>query len=85
VFVPVEGVFYSGDSVVAGYLPNLEAGEPDDWRVWLTSLDRIESLAPSALVPGHGPILRDAEVGAALTKVRRVIEEAITQGHAPTQ
>jgi glyoxylase-like metal-dependent hydrolase (beta-lactamase superfamily II) len=85
VFVPAEGVLFSGDSVVAGYLPNLEAGTPSDWRAWLTSLERIEALAPRVLVPGHGPVLRDAQVGAALAEVRRVLEAAITQGHAPTQ
>jgi len=69
---------------VAGYLPNLTAGGPDDWRTWLISLSRIESLTVRLLVPGHGPVLRDDQVRRAISEVRRVLDEAIACGHAPT-
>jgi glyoxylase-like metal-dependent hydrolase (beta-lactamase superfamily II) len=85
VFVPAEGVLFSGDCVVAGYLPNLEAGGPAEWRTWLASLERIGALAPRTIVPGHGPILRDGDVPQTLAHVRRVIEAAIASGRAPTQ
>ena len=84
VFVPTEGLLFSGDCVVAGYLPNLTAGGPDDWRTWLISLSRIESLTVRLLVPGHGPVLRDDQVRRAISEVRRVLDEAIACGHAPT-
>jgi glyoxylase-like metal-dependent hydrolase (beta-lactamase superfamily II) len=82
--VPEEGVVFCGDCVVAGYLPNLEAGGPEDWRQWLTSLDRIGAVAPRLIVPGHGPILRGEQVRAAISEVRRVLEEALVRGCAPT-
>jgi glyoxylase-like metal-dependent hydrolase (beta-lactamase superfamily II) len=83
-FVPTEGVLFGGDCIVGGYLPNLEAGGPKDWRTWLASLDRIESLAPRLVVPGHGPVLRDDYVSRAIDEVRRVLKEAIACGRAPT-
>jgi len=84
VWAPEDGVLYTGDCVVCEYLPNLDAGGPADWRVWLASLDRIESLRPAVIVPGHGPVARGGEVQAAIGAVRRVIEEAIARGASPT-
>ena len=85
VFVPGEGALFTGDCVVAGYLPNLKAGGPEEWRTWLASLERISALTPRLIVPGHGPVLRDAQVPTALADVRRVLEDAIAEGRAPTQ
>jgi glyoxylase-like metal-dependent hydrolase (beta-lactamase superfamily II) len=84
VHVPEERVLFTGDCVVEGYLPNLEAGGPSEWRTWLVSLDRIAALEPELLVPGHGLPLRGAEVAAGIDRVRRVLERAIESGRPPT-
>ena len=62
VYVPSDGVLFCGDCLVNGYLPNLDAGSVDDWRIWLNSLDRIAALAPRIVVPGHGPVATGDEV-----------------------
>jgi cyclase len=84
VWVPREGVLYTGDCVVREYLPNLDAGTPADWPLWLESLDKIEALRPEFLVPGHGPVARGAEVESALDSMRSVLREAIESGLSPT-
>ncbi|MDB5082133.1 MAG: fold metallo-hydrolase [Chloroflexi bacterium] len=50
VYVPSEGVVYCGDCLVSYYIPNLEGGSMDDWRHWEQSLNRLEALAPVAIV-----------------------------------
>jgi len=78
VWIAGDGVAYTGDSVVSDYRPNLESGGPAEWRSWLDALDRIEALAASILVPGHGRILRGAgEIGRELERVRRCLREAL--------
>ena len=84
VWVPGEGVVYTGDCVVREYLPNLDAGAPSDWRLWLDSLDRVQSLKPEFIVPGHGPVARGAEIPSALDSIRGVLREAIRAGCSPT-
>jgi glyoxylase-like metal-dependent hydrolase (beta-lactamase superfamily II) len=84
VWVPQEGTLYSGDCLISGYLANLDAGGPEDWRVWLESLDRIEKLEPRHVVAGHGPVLSGAAIGEAFATVRRTLEEALEVGHSPT-
>ncbi|BDG06001.1 MBL fold metallo-hydrolase [Anaeromyxobacter oryzae] len=84
VWVPAEGVLFSGDTVVEGYLPNLEAGGPAEWSEWLRSLDRIAALAPPILVPGHGGVLRGPAVQAGIARVRVILERALATGRPPT-
>ena len=84
VWVPDDGVLFTGDCLIREYLPNLDAGTPADWRVWLESLARIETLKPAIVVAGHGPVSRGDEVPAVLETVRRVLIESIERGFAPT-
>lgn len=80
-----DGVLYCGDCLTNGYTPNLDASSPPDWELWLHSLDRIEQLAPRHLVPGHGPILTDAdEVSARIQHHRDIIHQALDRGYSPT-
>jgi cyclase len=84
VWVPEDGVLYTGDCLISEYLPNLDAGTREDWQVWLASLERIEALKPTIIVAGHGPVARGAQVRAIVDIVRRVLEESIARGFSPT-
>lgn len=84
VWVPDDRVLYTGDCLINRYLPNLDAGSVADWRIWLTSLDRVEALQPEVVVMGHGPVARGPEVQDVIDTVRGVLHEAIASGHSPT-
>jgi glyoxylase-like metal-dependent hydrolase (beta-lactamase superfamily II) len=84
VYVPSDGVLYCGDCLINGYLANLDAGSTDDWRVWLTSLDRVAALAPRTIVAGHGPVATGDEVPRMIENVRETLLESIQAGRSPT-
>ena len=84
VWVKQDAVLFSGDCLVNLYLPNLDAGTAIDWQKWLHSLDLIEQLKPSAIVPGHGPISTGDDIGRLIESVRGVLEQAIVDGYSPT-
>jgi cyclase len=84
VWVPRDGVLFTGDCVVREYLPNLDAGTIADWQLWLESLDRIERLKPGFIVGGHGPVSRGDEIPATLDAMRKVLRESIARGCSPT-
>jgi glyoxylase-like metal-dependent hydrolase (beta-lactamase superfamily II) len=84
VWVPSHEVLYCGDCLVNGYLPNLDAGNQEDWLIWLNALDRIDELAPQAVVPGHGPIAKGPDVPRLIASVREVLDDAIAKGQSPT-
>ena len=51
VYVPSESVLFVGDLVFRGRIPFV--GNADS-KGWLASLDRIETLKPKIVIPGHG-------------------------------
>lgn len=59
VWVPDARVVFAGDILFNGVIPIMWAGPVDNW---IAALDRIEGLAPKAVVGGHGPVGRLAEV-----------------------
>jgi glyoxylase-like metal-dependent hydrolase (beta-lactamase superfamily II) len=77
VFVPDAGVVATGDLLVAP-VPFAFNSFPSDW---IASLDSIRALAPTVIVPGHGPVMHDdsylRQVTAMLTAVRDQVASAI--------
>jgi cyclase len=52
VHVPDAGVVIAADVLFIGVTPVMWAGPVDNW---IAAIDRILALAPTAIVPGHGP------------------------------
>jgi glyoxylase-like metal-dependent hydrolase (beta-lactamase superfamily II) len=84
VWVPDDGVIFTGDCLMNGYLPNLDAGTIDDWKTWLKSLNRIAALRPQIAVAGHGPVAHGSDVLRIIDTVRQVLKESIDRGESPT-
>jgi glyoxylase-like metal-dependent hydrolase (beta-lactamase superfamily II) len=84
IFIPEDGVVYCGDLLLNRYLPNLNAGEKEDWKLWLISLDKIMSLHPEFIVPGHGDVINGSAIISEIERVRRVLEKAIDENKSPT-
>ncbi len=79
-----EQVLFCGDAIVTHYIPNLEDGSPEDWKVWLDSLGLIEEKNPDIIVPGHGDLITGQDIPKAVQRIRHIVQEAIRTGKAPT-
>lgn len=53
VYVPDAKVVFAGDIVFTGVTPIMWSGPVGHW---MDALDRIETLRPTTVVPGHGPV-----------------------------
>lgn len=84
IYSRTDNVLFCADCIVTDYIPNLEAGNRNDWQRWLTSLQIIENLAPEVVVPGHGQVMRGQEISTQIARMRGVVERALEQGKAPT-
>ena len=77
VHVPSEGIVATGDLVVHP-VPFAFNSYP---REWIAVLDSIVRLRPRAIVPGHGPVMRDL---AYVQRVRAMLGEVVQQAAAAT-
>ncbi len=64
IFIPDEGILFSGDIVFDGRLPFLGSGNSKNW---LECLEEMSKWNIKILLPGHGEILNDPE------KIKRAI------------
>ncbi len=70
VYLPDERILFTGDILVQDPLPYVGAS----WPVpWIEVLRRLEAVPVAAVVPGHGPVLRDHRY---TRKVRELLEAA---------
>lgn len=53
IHLPDTRTVFAGDLLFTGVTPNGWAGDIDGWRA---ALEHIATLAPAAIVPGHGPV-----------------------------
>lgn len=66
VHVPAENVLMSGDTVMTGSFPIFgqpvwDEGLQGD-RQWIETIQNLMALGPSCVLPGHGPLAREAEI-----------------------
>jgi glyoxylase-like metal-dependent hydrolase (beta-lactamase superfamily II) len=71
VWLPRERVLFAGDLVEARAAPYMGDASVAAWQ--RGTLDAIESLEPSVLVPGRGPTVRGAEVAEAIAETRAYV------------
>jgi glyoxylase-like metal-dependent hydrolase (beta-lactamase superfamily II) len=65
VYLPDRGVLYGGDLLFRGRIPFV--GQADS-RAWIAALERLLTLQPRVLVPGHGAASTDPLADIALTR-----------------
>jgi glyoxylase-like metal-dependent hydrolase (beta-lactamase superfamily II) len=65
VLMPSRGILFSGDLVFRGRIPFV--GQADSAR-WIAALDELVALRPQVVVPGHGPVSRQADADLKLTR-----------------
>lgn len=64
-FVEEEGVLFAGDLFFTGRIPFV--GNADS-KAWLEALERMDALAPSVAIPGHGSASRQPQEDMRLTR-----------------
>lgn len=65
VFLPAEKVLFAGDIVFRGRLPFVGQARSGEW---IKTLDTLLGLGAAVIVPGHGPVSRDARTDMEVTR-----------------
>jgi len=62
VYHPSSGTLFAGDTIYEGINPNTRFGRPEEWRTWISQLERLKELDVKTIVPGHGKLCTVAEI-----------------------
>jgi len=84
-WLPAERVLFTGDILFNGAHPIAWAGPVSNW---IAACERIEALAPAAIVPGHGPLATTADVRELRAYLDHLYEQARathTEGLTPLE
>ncbi|WP_035927178.1 MBL fold metallo-hydrolase [Caballeronia glathei] len=73
------GVLFAGGLVSAGRIPELRNEQIPGW---LAALDRVRALAPHAIVPGFGPVVKDDAALTATGDYLRQLDAAVRRAYA---
>ena len=82
VWLPAQKVLFTGDLTFAGGHPIILEGSVAGFKA---ALQRMRELAPEALLPGHGPVCRGAEIARLLDEHEAYIDhiaEVATESYA---
>lgn len=71
IYLPEEKILFTGDIVVQSPLPYVGASWPVEW---VRVLRELESMPVTAIVPGHGPVMRDHSY---VARLRAMYEDAL--------
>jgi cyclase len=87
VHLPREGVLITGDLVIwpVPYVGNPQS-HPGEWG---SALDKLIALRPTAIIPGHGPVLRDDSylrlMSRLFASMKQQVEKAVERGETLEQ
>ena len=87
--VPAEGCIVSGDTVMTGSFPIFGQPVMNEGLManhdWINTIKELRAYEPNSVLPGHGPLARDAEIDLLLeiesyflTEVRKRVEQGMS-------
>jgi cyclase len=87
VHLPKEGILITGDLVIwpVPYVGSPQS-HPGDWAA---TLEKLAALRPTAIIPGHGPVLRDDAylklMARLFASIKQQVEAAVSRGETLEQ
>ncbi len=83
---PAEDIIFAGDLIFENLFPPFGGDPTCNPELWFQALEKIKSLKPAKIVPGHGSYLTGDGIThhlSNLKKLRGTIKEAIKENHKP--
>ncbi|MBN2230854.1 MAG: MBL fold metallo-hydrolase [Candidatus Thorarchaeota archaeon] len=62
VYHPSSKTLFAGDTIFSEGSPTTRFGGPDDWRLWISHLERLRQMDIATICPGHGELCTIDEI-----------------------
>jgi len=73
IYHPKSGTLFAGDAVYEGMRPNARFGGPEEWKLWISRLERLKQLEIKTIVPGHGKLCSKDEIDRNIAYLKELI------------
>jgi len=75
VYHPKSKTLFAGDTIYEGSPLTTRFGGPQEWRQWISQLERLKKLEINTIIPGHGKLCAKEEIDRNINYLRREIEK----------
>ncbi|MCL0063792.1 MBL fold metallo-hydrolase [Dehalococcoidia bacterium] len=73
VYHPASRTLFAGDTIYEGTPPTTRFGGPEEWRVWISQLERLKRLEIDVICPGHGNLCSKQEIDRNIAHLRGLL------------
>lgn len=73
IYHPNSQTLFAGDTIYEGFPPNTKFGGPEEWKQWISQLERLKKLKIKTIVPGHGNLCSKDEIDRNIAFLKRLL------------
>ncbi len=75
VYHPKSKTLFAGDTIYEGSALNTRFGGPEEWKTWITQLNRLKTLEIATIIPGHGKLCNKSEIDRNIDYLEEVLKK----------
>jgi glyoxylase-like metal-dependent hydrolase (beta-lactamase superfamily II) len=75
VYHPKSKTLFAGDAVYEGSALATRFGGPEEWKTWISQLNRLKTLEIATIVPGHGKLCSESEIDRNIDYLKEVLKK----------
>ncbi|MBS7632832.1 MBL fold metallo-hydrolase, partial [Candidatus Bathyarchaeota archaeon] len=75
VYHPKSKTLFAGDTIYEGMPLTTKFGGPKEWKHWIKSLEKLETLDIKNIIPGHGKICGKEEINQNIAYLEEVLSK----------
>jgi len=76
VYLPSSRVLFAGDTIFSGFEPTTRFGDKNLWQQWINSLEKLNKLDISIIIPGHGRLCDTKEISRHIAYLKELVAKA---------
>lgn len=65
---------FAGDAIYEGMRPHAKFGGPDEWKLWISQLERLKQFDIKTIVPGHGNLCSKEVIDQNISSLQKLLK-----------
>lgn len=75
IYHPKSKTLFAGDTIYEGSRLTTRFGGPEEWKLWISQLERLRELDIKTIVPGHGKLCSKEEIDRNIAYLEEVMDK----------